>query len=1802
MNPITDLQLQLKRRTRLGRRKSATTLRRRLRTRMRVAAMAAAGAMLVGSFPLLALGPAGHAAAPAAASAAAVGAGFDLNAADLRFILQQIKIAEAHAAGGTIRGTGPNQVESTLLPFGLRTVDGSWNNLVTGKQNLGKSDNTFPRLLDTNFRVAEDWETDPDGPGAIQAGDSTTYASKKGLVNDSEPRVVSNLIADQTATNPAAVAAAGDGATADQSGSFFIPNTAPDEGLSAPYNSWFTLFGQFFDHGLDLVNKGQSGTVFMPLKADDPLYNPTSRTNFMVLTRATNRPGADGVLGDNPNTAADESADDVQQANNQTSPFVDQSQTYASHPAHQVFLREYDLDAAGKPVSNGKMLHGPDGTGLATWASLKTQAADKLVILLEDTDVLNVPLLATDPYGRFTRGPNGFPQMVTPTGLVEGDPAANGGLGVAVPADVARTNHAFLDDIAHHAAPRAGLAADLNTTVDQTGPSNTYDDEMLDAHFVAGDGRINENIGLTAVHHVFHSEHNRMVDYMKALITEQNIDVAEWQLEPGVWNGERIFQAARFVTEMEYQHLVFEEFGRKVQPMINVFSGYDTSVDPAIVAEFAHVVYRFGHSMLTESVDRKFSNGARGDAPLLDVFLNPPAYNSRPDGTRISDAEGAGAIVNGMTRQVGNELDEFVTEALRNDLLGLPLDLASLNMARGRETGVPRLNAARRSFFNATGDPALRPYDNWTDFGNALRHPSSLVNFVAAYGEHPTITSATTMVDKRAAADVLVNQAGTEAAPADATEFLEGTGTWATAPTGLNDVDFWMGGLAEAQTPFGGLLGSTFNFVFETQMENLQDGDRFYYLTRTAGLNLLTQLEGNSFAELIERNTTATNLPADSFSHPDYVFDMTAVGASGPVQEDTSTTWSEPALLSRMANGTTRFSGGEHVVFIGSTGNDSMMAGIGDDTLRGMDGNDKAEGGAGVDNLIGGQGDDILTDSGGDDVIKGGPDDDVISSGLGFDLNMGNAGNDFVLGGSDPTETLAGPGDDLVIAGQSFDTVFGDDGDDWIEGGGQADLLQGDNGAPFQNDVNDPGHDVIIGQGGNDDYDSEGGDDIMVAGPGIERNEGMPGFDWVTYEGDPEPADADMRFTGLLPPTLDNLRDRFDLTEALSGFNQDDILRGDDFGTADLAAENALNAAGIARITGLQGLLGTGVTSFDSGNIIVGGAGSDLLEGRGGDDRIDGDAWLDVNLVSPDPDNPGATKTVPGLASLQADLLAGRIDPGAVRVERSIKMAPAVVADSDAAVFTGARAEYTIDRSNDGLVTTVTHTGGTAVDGTDRLTNVERLIFTDQTVEVVAIPTNTPATGTVTINDATPAENQALTVANTIADADGIQAGTLRFDWQTETAPGVWVAASNNTATFTPDDPEVGQALRVVATFTDGDGFIESVTSAPTAAVTNVNDAPVGTPTLSDATPQEGVALSGDATLITDADGMVNSTFAYQWQQGAIGGAAPTANIAGATQATFTPGQGQVNRRLRLRVQFTDDHGTLQTLFTAATGVTGDLFTGTAANNTWNGTAGDDRAFGLGGNDTLNAGAGDDVVAGGAGNDTLNLGAGDDTAQVSGTGDGFDVVNGDVGVDRVQAMVANTAIGFASFTSVQEITAQDPGGNTLANVRILGSGAANSLDFSAMSLSGVDFVDTAGGADTLVGNDAANDLRGGAANDNIAGHGGNDVITGGAGNDTMQGGTPGVVLGNTTDRFVFAGANFGTDTINAFDSNPADGQDALDISSYGITAGTFATQVAISGTNTLTTVIITGGGTSRTIRLPGTARNTVSVDDFTLAP
>ena len=63
--------------------------------------------------------------------------------------------------------------------------------------------------------------------------------------------------------------------------------------------------------------------------------------------------------------------------------------------------------------------------------------------------------------------------------------------------------------------------------------------------------------------------------------------------------------------------------------MVDVFlapEGFDTAINPAIVAEFAHTVYRFGHSMLTETVDRFDPNFTH---PATSVWSRPSSIRWR---------------------------------------------------------------------------------------------------------------------------------------------------------------------------------------------------------------------------------------------------------------------------------------------------------------------------------------------------------------------------------------------------------------------------------------------------------------------------------------------------------------------------------------------------------------------------------------------------------------------------------------------------------------------------------------------------------------------------------------------------------------------------------------------------------------------------------------------------------------------------------------------------------------------------------------------------------------------------------------------------------------------------------------------------------------------------------------------------------------------------------------------------------------------------------------------------------------------
>ena len=136
---------------------------------------------------------------------------------------------------------------------------------------------------------------------------------------------------------------------------------------------------------------------------------------------------------------------------------------------------------------------------------------------------------------------------------------------------------------------------------------------------------------------------------------------------------------------------------------------------------------------------------------LLAAFLNPQMYIASGQTTEEANAN----LIRGLSRDVGNEIDEFIVTDVRSNLLGLPLDLAALNIARGRETGIPSLNETRAQLY-AGGAIDLKPYESWVDFSEHIKNPLSIINFIAAYGTHATLLAATTTADMRTAAEDLL--------------------------------------------------------------------------------------------------------------------------------------------------------------------------------------------------------------------------------------------------------------------------------------------------------------------------------------------------------------------------------------------------------------------------------------------------------------------------------------------------------------------------------------------------------------------------------------------------------------------------------------------------------------------------------------------------------------------------------------------------------------------------------------------------------------------------------------------------------------------------------------------------------------------------------------------------------------------------------------------------------------------------------------------------------------------------------------
>jgi hypothetical protein len=531
-----------------------------------------------------------------------------------------------------------------------------------------------------------------------------------------------------------------------------------------------------------------------------------------------------------------------------------------------------------------------------------------------------------------------------------------------------------------------------------------------------------------------------------------------------------------------------------------------------------------------------------------------------------------------------------------------------------------------------------------------------------------------------------------------------------------------------------------------------------------------------------------------------------------------------------------------------------------------------------------------------------------------------------------------------------------------LEGGSHADLLMGDNAQQFQDDV-DGGDDVLIGGPGSDDLDAEGGDDIMVGSSGgTDRYHGMFGFDYVTYAGSSTGVDADLNFNLLQPPDVTAIRDRYTHVESLSGGPGDDVIRGLGVAPDDLAADavNMATRENFARINGLTEMLNPGhlqdyTLRFLADNplrqdtdgvstLLLGGAGSDVIEGRFGDDFIDGDTMLQVQL-----EHNGTRYS--SLSQLKAQVFAGNIDPGDISIVRELVVDPGAETSVDTAVYAdpyrneAGEVNYVITPLADGYWE-IMHIGGAEFEeseGADIVRNIEMLQFGDGGCFELSVElTPCASMGTVEFTGGTnpPTEDVPLTATVTFEDAEGNVTVTdpqsIRFGWQAGEVTEAWdpsptegAAANTWEQDFTPGDGDAGAILRVVVTFLDDNGQLRQIVSgvvggSENLVVVNHNDLPEGL-TLSTTTPRVGQSVL--ASPFTDADGLeesVEAGMSYAWQTSADGfvndvrlevtKVTPETN-----QLGYTVQADDIERALRVVITYTDDQGMVEVYPSEAT-------------------------------------------------------------------------------------------------------------------------------------------------------------------------------------------------------------------------------------------------------------------------------------------
>ena len=311
--------------------------------------------------------------------------------------------------------------------------------------------------------------------------------------------------------------------------------------------------------------------------------------------------------------------------------------------------------------------------------------------------------------------------------------------------------------------------------------------------FLAGEFRVNEQVVLSVMHTLWFREHNRIARELS-------------RINPH-WDDEELYQEARRIVGAILQKIVYLDYlpkilGQRVfDVVIGEYKGYDPRINPGIANAFATAAYRYGHTLIRPFFDRlgsNYENLATGPLSLLNAFYDPDQF-------RLS--HGTDPLLRGLVTQNARRVDEFLSSALTNNLFREQLDLAALNIQRGRDHGIPPYLTWQR--YCAQAFPQL----GLANFNNTL----TLVRFLEIYGS-------------------------------------------------IDTVDLWIGGLSEKRLP-GSLLGPTFACLFGITFSNVRDGDRLYY-SRPGVFEpaQVSSIQDHTFASVIcDNGDNIYQIPRDVF-------------------------------------------------------------------------------------------------------------------------------------------------------------------------------------------------------------------------------------------------------------------------------------------------------------------------------------------------------------------------------------------------------------------------------------------------------------------------------------------------------------------------------------------------------------------------------------------------------------------------------------------------------------------------------------------------------------------------------------------------------------------------------------------------------------------------------------------------------------------------------------------------------------------------------------------------------------------------